>query len=93
MTLEVSFKSKIVSIPNSSKAVKLNVWDTAGEEKFRSVTRMYYRDAAAACVIFDVTNRDSFDHAADWMQELVQNIDTTQVQLVVVGNKIDLDDC
>ena len=70
MTLEISFKSKEVQLPNSSKSIKLAIWDTAGEEKFWSITKMYYRDAKAVCVVFDITNSDSFMKAREWIEEI-----------------------
>jgi small GTP-binding protein len=69
----------------------LNLWDTAGQEIYRSLTPMYYRNSNAAIVVFDVTNHDSFNQLEGWITELVSNIGATVV-LIVCGNKADLID-
>jgi len=58
-TLGVEFGSKLISIPEDDKIVKLQCWDTAGTESFRSITRSYYRGAAGCLLVYDVTNRKS----------------------------------
>ena len=68
----------------------LNIWDTAGQELYRSLTPMYYRNAHAAIIVFDVTNRQSFQAAQKWVDELRGTGENSYV--VVVGNKIDLDE-
>ncbi len=55
--------SKLVSLDGSDVTIKLQIWDTAGQEKYRSVTPIYYRDAAAAICVFDVTNKLSLEAA------------------------------
>ena len=57
-TIGVEFGAKTMIV--KGKSVKLQVWDTAGQESFRSITRGYYRSAAGAILVYDVTNRDSF---------------------------------
>uniref|UniRef100_A0A1B6J019 Ras-related protein Rab-4B n=1 Tax=Homalodisca liturata TaxID=320908 RepID=A0A1B6J019_9HEMI len=66
-TIGVEFGSKIVNV--AGKSVKLQIWDTAGQERFRSVTRSYYRGAAGALLVFDITNRESFNNLAEWLQD------------------------
>lgn len=68
----------------------LIVWHTAGQEKYRGLTPMYYRNAVAAVIVFDVTNRDSFDQIQGWINELQTNVGS--IVIVVCGNKIDLTD-
>lgn len=58
-TLGVEFGSKLIPIPDEDKIVKLQCWDTAGTESFRSITRSYYRGAAGCLLVYDVTNRKS----------------------------------
>lgn len=69
--------------------VKLQVWDTAGQERFKAMAPMFYRNANAALLVFDITSYDSFEKMKGWVQELHRNVDETIV-LCVVGNKIDL---
>ena len=68
----------------------LNIWDTAGQELYRSLTPMYYRNAHAAIVVFDITNRQSFEAARRWIEELRGTGENSFI--VIVGNKIDLED-
>ena len=56
-TIGAHFMSKVVTMPTSNQEVKLQVWDTAGQEKYRSITPIYYRDAAAAVCVFDITSK------------------------------------
>uniref|UniRef100_A0A915LS98 Uncharacterized protein n=1 Tax=Meloidogyne javanica TaxID=6303 RepID=A0A915LS98_MELJA len=71
------------------RRVKLQVWDTAGQERFRSLTASYYRDADALLLIYDVTNRASFEHIRDWLAQ-VKEYAKDEVALTLVGNKVDL---
>ena len=68
--------------------VKLNIWDTAGQENYRSLARIYYRDSQAAIIVFDVTNKNSFNDVGFWINELRSLQD--KCSIFIVGNKIDL---
>jgi len=87
VTVGVEFGARTVSL--AGEQVKLQVWDTAGMESFKSITRAYYRGSAAALLVFDITNRPSFLSLATWLQEVQQNT-SKQVAIVLVGNKADL---
>jgi len=87
LTIGVEFGARTVNIDD--KAVKLQIWDTAGQESFRSITRSYYRGAVAALLVFDVTKRDSFDGLEVWLREAKANSNAT-LTTVLVGNKADL---
>ena len=87
-TLGGSFKSKLLNVGEGD--IKLNLWDTAGQEKFKSLTRMYYQDAEAAIIVYDTTFRESFDSAKNWVQDLKQNSTSPDVIIAIVGNKCDL---
>lgn len=86
-TIGAAFVSKVVTINNTE--VKLEIWDTGGTEKYRSLAPMYYRDARAAIIVFDVTNEQSFNEAAEWLNEFRER---GQPAALVVGaaNKVDL---
>ncbi|XP_032083984.1 ras-related protein Rab-39B-like [Thamnophis elegans] len=71
--------------------VKLQFWDTAGQERFRSVTRSYYRNAAGGVLMFDLTNRASFENIRSWHQEVVDTVKPHRPVFVLVGNKSDLE--
>lgn len=67
---------------------KVQIWDTAGEEKYRSMAPIYAQGASGALIVFDVTNKHSFDHITDWVKCLETN---GEIPIVVAGNKCDLD--
>ena len=71
-----------------SRIVKFHIWDTSGQERFRSVAPLYYKGAAAAILVYDVTSYVSFTSAKSWIQELATNDD---LLIVLVGNKVDLE--
>lgn len=71
--------------------VKLQLWDTAGQERFRSITRSYYRNCAGCFIVYDITHRESFDHARDWLQEAKYATEDQNIVYVLVGHKVDLD--
>ncbi|XP_048356250.1 ras-related protein Rab-39B-like [Sphaerodactylus townsendi] len=72
--------------------IKLQFWDTAGQERFRSVTRSYYRNSAGAVLMFDLTNRASFESIKKWHQEVMETVKPYHVVFVLVGHKSDLKD-
>lgn len=88
-TLKVDYKTKIININNMVKA-KLNIWDTCGDEKYKSITRQYYRDAHGILLIYDITKKDTFDSIIEWQKEIRNNAPNDSV-LFLVGNKTDLD--
>ncbi len=87
LTIGVEFGTKIV--PVSGASIKLHIWDTAGSESFRSLTKGYYRGSAGAFVVYDITNRQSFTSVATWVEELTQSV-SSQTVICLVGTKSDL---
>ncbi|THU96951.1 ras-domain-containing protein [Dendrothele bispora CBS 962.96] len=90
-TLGVEFGSKLISIPEENKVVKLQCWDTAGTESFRSITRSYYRGAAGCLLVYDVTSRKSFLNTRTWLADVREHADP-HLTCILVGNKVDLCD-
>jgi len=88
ITIGVEFGSRMITIDN--KQIKLQIWDTAGQESFRSITRSYYRGAAGALLVYDVTRRDTFNHLARWLEEARQN-GNPNMTIILIGNKCDMD--
>ncbi|KIM86437.1 hypothetical protein PILCRDRAFT_816397 [Piloderma croceum F 1598] len=88
-TLGVEFGSKLIEIPEEGKIVKLQCWDTAGTESFRSITRSYYRGAAGCLLVYDVTSRNSFTNARSWLADVREHADP-HLTCILVGNKADL---
>ena len=88
-TIGLDFQSKNVQIDNQD--VHLLLYDTAGQEKFRSLIPMYTRDANIILLVYDISNRDSFTNLSQWLKDLT-NVNMEEVILCIVGNKIDLND-
>lgn len=70
------------------KKVKLSIWDTAGQERFRTITSSYYRGAQGIILVYDVSNRETFDALPRWFSELETYVSDSVVR-IVVGNKVD----
>ncbi|GAO45884.1 hypothetical protein G7K_0130-t1 [Saitoella complicata NRRL Y-17804] len=87
-TIGVDFKVKMVMV--GGKPYKLTVWDTAGQERFRTLTKSYYRNAQAVLVVYDITNRATFEELPRWLKELEANT-ASDIVKVLVGNKLDKD--
>ena len=86
-TIGVEFGAKNYVLNN--KIFRLQIWDTAGQELFRSITRAYYKNSVCACVVYDVTSKSSFENIKNWIEDCKKQSPKT-VFLVLVGNKIDL---
>ena len=79
------------NLKSDDKIFKLRLWDTAGSEKFRSITKGYYSNTCCALIVYDITNQNSFDSVKQWIED-VKNYADKDTHLVLVGNKIDLKD-
>lgn len=86
-TIGAAFLSKVVSLRGT--AVKFQIWDTAGQEKYRSLAPMYYRGARAAIIVYDITAAGSFDMLQSWVEELRRN-GPPDILIALAGNKLDL---
>ncbi len=86
----VEFESKTISLDQNTLAV-VKIWDTCGEEKFRAMTKQYYRDANGILLLFDLTAPTSFFNLKRWLNEIENTINLSKVSLMVVGAKADLD--
>ena len=89
LTIGVEFGAKNIDINN--KKYRLQIWDTAGQENYRSITRAYYKNSVCAILVYDITNRDSFEHISNWIEDCLSQSPKT-VFMVLVGNKSDLNE-
>lgn len=87
-TIGVDFAIRTVEIDN--KQVKLQIWDTSGQERFRSITTSYFRNAHGIMVVYDITNKESLEVAERWLLDVKRVCGDTPINLLV-GNKSDLD--
>jgi len=88
-SIGVQFIAKNVVIENTT--FRLQVWDTAGQESFRSMTRIYYKNSSCAFIVYDITEKESFNHVESWISEC-KKIAPETVLLVLIGNKSDLNE-
>ena len=86
-TIGVDFRFKNVMVDD--KSVKLQIWDTAGQERFKTITSAYYRGADGIIIVYDITDRNSFAHIKDWLDDVNKYTDDNPLK-IIVGNKIDL---
>ena len=89
LTIGVEFGAKNIEI--SSKTFRIQIWDTAGQENFRSITRAYYKNSVCALVVYDISSRDSFNNVMSWIEDC-KNQSPKTIFIVLVGNKSDLED-
>jgi Ras-related protein Rab-6A len=88
-TIGLDFHSKNVTINNTS--VRLLLYDTAGQEKFKSLIPMYIRDANIIIVVYDITSKDSYIHTGHWLNE-VKDLKRDDAIFCLIGNKVDMSD-
>ncbi|KAK9464336.1 P-loop containing nucleoside triphosphate hydrolase protein [Lipomyces arxii] len=90
VTIAAEIGSKIVPVDDSI-FIKLQIWDTAGQEHYRAVTRSYFRNATGCLLVYDVTRRETFNHVQEWLADLRAQADP-EICVLLVGNKCDLSD-
>ena len=89
-TIGVDYFSKLVTKKdNENSQIQLQIWDTAGQEKFRSLVPAYIRPSTVAILVYDITCRQSFDNIQQWHQMVLNSADPA---FILVGNKVDLED-
>lgn len=88
-TIGIDFKLKTLSI--DGKRIRLQIWDTAGQERFETLTAQYYRRAQGIMLVYDITHEQSFANVSKWLRNIEENA-VEDVKLVLVGNKVDLED-
>ncbi|GFP91190.1 RAS-related protein rabb1c [Phtheirospermum japonicum] len=86
-TIGVEFGKKMITIDNIP--IMLRIWDTAGKERFFSITTSYYRNAAVALLVYDITRRGTFEHIASWLED-ARRFGHVNMKIMLVGNKCDM---
>lgn len=87
VTIGLEYGSKLIKLGKSQ--IKLQIWDTAGQENFRSIARSYYRGAVGLVLMYDITNKDSFLNTYRWLKE-IKDVGSPDLIIALVGNKNDL---
>ena len=89
-TVGVDYKTKFIK--RNNKNVKLQICDTAGQERFRTIAKNLYRNADGIIIMYDISNKKSFQDIKDWIGGINENLDSEKLGLVICGNKTDLKD-
>ena len=85
-----SFCTKTINYPEYKKTINLDIWDTAGQEIYRSISKLFYKSASVGVLVYDITNLKSFNNIKEfWYKELKENTDSNII-FFLVGNKVDL---
>ena len=90
MTIGLDYRLKRMKLKNW-KEVKLQIWDTAGQDRFRSITKNFYKGTHGIILIYDVTNEKTFENAKSWVEQIHEEI-SDKVVIYLVGNKIDMEE-
>ena len=88
-TVGVEFGSKLFKVDNHN--IKAQIWDTAGQEKYKAITGAYYKGSKGAFVVYDITRKDTFDSVDRWINDLKVTADQN-INIILIGNKSDLED-
>ena len=89
LTIGVEFGEKTELF--KGKSYRIQIWDTAGQEQFRSITRTYYKNSVCAIVVYDITRRETFNNILTWIEDCKNNSPKT-IYIILVGNKCDLEE-
>ena len=85
-----TFSTKKKDFKDEKKTLSFEIWDTAGQEKYRSLAKMFFKDAAVALLVYDITTKKSFDEIKSYWMNLVKENGPKKVIMYIVGNKNDL---
>ena len=88
-TLGIDFESKNINIDN--KTINLQIWDTAGQEKYKVLSKNYYNNSNAFIIVYDITNLESFESVMNWIEQIKENA-PENVKSILLGNKSDLEE-
>ena len=72
------------------RSIRVQIWDTAGQEAFKSITRSYYQNSACAMIVYDITNKKSFENVTSWLNEC-KEMCSKDILIILIGNKTDLE--
>ena len=91
-SLSAQFISKTIEFENLQKAIKFDIWDTAGQEKYRALAKIFYKDAKVIILVYDITDKRSFDEVKSYWYEMVKSNADSDAMIAIVANKNDLYD-
>ena len=86
-TIGVDYQSKIIILPKSKHKIQIQFWDTAGQEKYRSISKIYFQRVQGIILMYDITKRESYEGLDNWTKLIYNTVD--DVPIALVGNKLD----
>ena len=86
---EPNYVTKTIEIPEIGKSITINIWDTVGQEKFRSFARIFYKNAKMAILVYDITHKNSFDEIKNWWYKDIKEHGDPNIIIGIAGNKSD----
>ena len=89
-TIGLDYKIKNIEL-EGGKTAKIQIWDTAGQDRFRAITKNYYKGAHGIVLLYDITNQKTFDNVKNWINQIKEEV-TDKVCIILVGNKIDAEE-
>lgn len=91
LTIGGAYVKKVIEIPHS-EPVNMHIWDTGGEERYRAMVPLYYRDAQAALLVYDITDSGTYKSLEYWINELQSKVNDEGMLIYVIGNKLDMEE-
>ena len=85
-----SYASKIITLDNVAKTISLDIWDTAGQEKYKSLTKFFYKDAKVAILVYDITQKESYNNLKNYWYEQLKEFGSKDIVIGIAGNKCDM---
>ena len=89
-TIGLDYKLKTVKL-DSGKSIKVQLWDTAGQDKYRTIAKNYYKGSHGILLLYDITKQSSFDNIREWVRDIKEEVNEKAI-LFLIGNKIDMED-
>ena len=89
-TVGLDFFTKDVDFTNPNRRVRIKIWDSAGQERFRSLTQSFFRNANGIIIVYDISNIESFENLKYWIQSINTQLGQNEINTIVIGNKLDL---
>ena len=89
-TRTVQIQRKIAKVESTDKWAQLHIWDTLGQEKFKALAPLFFRKAVGAFLVYDCTDRTSFEAVDEWYTQVSSNLDGARVIVMLLGNKCDM---
>ncbi len=89
-TFAPKFKNKVLNYPEYNKSISFDIWDTAGQEAYRSITKNFYVNAAIGVMVYDIRNRESFENIKKYWSQQLKDSGVQNIVLAIAGNKCDI---